>query len=65
MPKLKEIQAMAKKLGLRKTAGMNKSDLIRAVQVAEGNSPCYERISDCGQTDCLFRADCQPQAMRL
>lgn len=56
---------MAQNMGLRKTSGMNKPDLIRAVQLAEGNSPCFERIADCGQMDCLFRGDCMPREMRL
>jgi hypothetical protein len=33
--------------------------LIRAIQVAEGNSPCYLQIYDCRVYDCLWRPECQ------
>lgn len=61
MPGVKMVREMAVKLGLKNFRGLKKADLIRAVQVAEGNSPCYQRITDCGQIDCLFWSDCQPR----
>ena len=64
MPSLQQIQKMARQKGLSNINRMKKAELIRAVQTAEGNSPCYQRISDCGQMDCLFRGDCLPQQMR-
>lgn len=38
-----------------------KSDLIRMIQKAEGNSPCYQsNIADvCGQMDCCWYSDCK------
>jgi hypothetical protein len=37
-----------------------KSDLVRAIQVAEGNLPCFEskKSAECGQDNCLWREDC-------
>ncbi len=57
--KVTEIRNMARYLGLKNYARLNKGDLIRAVQVAEGNSPCYQQIYDCRVEDCLWRPDCQ------
>jgi len=38
-----------------------KSDLIRLIQNAEGNNPCYQSniASSCGQTDCCWYSDCK------
>ncbi len=60
--KMADIKKKAKKAGV--TAGKkNKRDLIRAIQSAEGNSPCFQ--SDiapvCGVMDCLWREDCVPK----
>jgi len=57
--KLNDVKARAKKAGV--DAGkMKKEDLIRAIQKAEGNSPCFESgISTCGQRDCCWFKDCQ------
>jgi hypothetical protein len=57
--KVAEIRNMARYLGLKNYTRLNKGDLIRAVQVAEGNSPCYQQIYDCRVEDCLWRPDCQ------
>ncbi len=40
---------------------LNKVDLIRLIQITEGNEPCYMtgKASVCGQSDCLWRADCK------
>ena len=65
MPNLQQIQKMARSNGLSNINKMKKAELIRAVQVAEGNSPCFQRISACGQMDCLFRGDCLIQEMRV
>nr|WP_320116320.1 Rho termination factor N-terminal domain-containing protein [uncultured Desulfuromonas sp.] len=54
-----EIKVIAKEMGL-KTANMKKADLIRAIQVAEGNPACFATHSReiCGQEICLWRRDC-------
>jgi len=38
----------------------NKSEIIRAIQQAEGNQPCYNTNSaaTCGQFACMWREDC-------
>lgn len=38
---------------------MKKPDLIRAIQKAEGNTPCFGSAApDCPQTNCCWREDC-------
>ena len=53
-----EIKDKAKNLGI--TPGvMKKTELIRAIQGAEGNNACYGTTNGtCQWTDCCFRADC-------
>ena len=56
---VKEIKIMAKTMGIN-GARMLKVDLIRAIQVKEGNTPCYQTgIVSCGQTRCCWFRDCQ------
>jgi hypothetical protein len=56
---VKEIQGIAKKMGL-KTGKMRKADLVRTIQTAEGNTPCFQSntADSCGQDFCLWRTDC-------
>lgn len=56
---LKDIREKAKTLGVKNYTKMKKGDLIRAIQTAEGNSPCFEQITDCRQFDCCWMGDCQ------
>ena len=59
--KTTDIRKEAKKLGLKVT-GMNKADMIRAIQAAEGNFPCFKTATDyCDQFTCNWRDDCLPQ----
>jgi hypothetical protein len=38
---------------------MNKTDLIHAIQTAEGCTPCFGRSNgQCSNTDCCFMPDC-------
>ena len=56
---VKEIQGIAKKMGL--TAGKTKkAELIRMIQKAENNTPCFQTsaASSCGQENCLWLSDC-------
>lgn len=57
--KLQDIRTKAKQLGVNPNR-MNKTDLIRTIQRAEGNIDCYatDRVATCGEIDCLWRADC-------
>lgn len=63
MLSMKKLQQMAKDLGVSSPSRLKKPELIRAIQETEGNTPCYERISQCGQDDCLFYSECQPQGI--
>lgn len=58
--KLEEIKNIAKQQGV-KVSRMKKSELVRAIQVAEGNPPCFEtrERESCGQDNCLWRGDCR------
>lgn len=58
--RLAEVKEMAARLGL-KTDRMKKFEIVRAIQEAEGNSPCFDsgESVECGQTHCLWRADCK------
>lgn len=57
--KTAEVKEIAKQLGI-KVGQMRKTDIIRAIQKAEGNEECFASGKDdvCGQTDCLWREDC-------
>lgn len=57
--KLEEIKEIAKQHNI-KVGKLKKADLIRAIQLAEGNEVCFEsgKSADCGQPDCLWRSDC-------
>ncbi len=55
---VKKIKAIAKKRGIN-PRGMKKAELVRAIQVNEGNIPCYQTAKDsCDQFDCCWRDDC-------
>lgn len=53
------IMEIAKKKGIDPVT-MNKTELIRAIQRAEGYSECFgtKKINQCEQLDCLWRGDC-------
>ena len=57
--KLEEIRDIAKSRKI-KPGSLSKAELIRAIQIQEGNTACYGRASsgECSQADCLWRADC-------
>ena len=58
--KMQEVREKAKKLGLKPGKIKKKTDLIRAIQSEEGNTPCFKTaVNDCDQTDCCWRGDCQ------
>ncbi|RJX29007.1 MAG: hypothetical protein C4525_15215 [Desulfarculus sp.] len=59
MPTVRELRDKARELAVAGYGKLRKPDLIRAIQQAEGNSPCYEHINDCRQYDCLFFNECQ------
>ena len=55
---MKDIREKAKVLKVSNYSRMRKDELIRAIQAAEGNGPCYGTIPDCKQTDCCWMEDC-------
>ncbi len=58
--KLVEIRAIAAQQGI-KSGKMNKGELIRTIQTAEGNEACFGSglAVACGQAQCLWRDDCE------
>ena len=56
--KMAEIRDRARAMGVR-TGGL-KQDLIRRIQSAEGNQPCFGTRTECDQTGCCWREDCLP-----
>lgn len=58
--KLAEVRKIAAQLGL-KTDKMKKAEIIVAIQIEEGNIPCFETVkaAECGQANCLWRTDCK------
>ena len=61
MMNMAEIRRKAKELG-GKVQGLKKADLIRAIQTAEGNTPCFATgRTECDQLACCWRQDCMPK----
>ena len=58
--KLSDVRKIAAQLGL-KTDKIKKAEIIVAIQIEEGNIPCFETVkaTECGQENCLWRADCK------
>jgi len=56
--KMQQVRKRAKALGL-KTFQMRKADIIRSIQTAEGNDPCFEAANgQCDQLECCWREVC-------
>lgn len=57
--KMNQIREKAKALGIL-PGKLEKTELIHAIQITEGNTPCFgqARNSDCPYTDCCFRKEC-------
>lgn len=55
---MSEIKEKAKNLGINST-NLKKTELIHAIQRAEGNNTCYGTTNGtCQWTECCFRSDC-------
>lgn len=56
---MQEIRTIAKNFGI-KTSRQNKVELVRSIQVAEGNFSCFATAANgvCDQTACIWREDC-------
>jgi len=57
--KLEVIKSIAELYSI-KASRMKKSELVRAIQHAEGNEPCFEagKSATCGQIGCSWREIC-------
>ena len=55
---LMEVKEVAKQMKIH-LGKRNKTELIRAIQVQEDNSPCFGTVVErCDQENCLWRNDC-------
>jgi len=56
---MQEIRSLAKEFGI-KTSKQSKVELVRSIQVAEGNFGCFATATDgiCDQLGCMWRDDC-------
>lgn len=57
--KYEQVKTIAQQHGI-KTARVKKSDLVRAIQNAEGNEQCFDagKSTTCGQSGCSWREIC-------
>jgi len=57
--KIQDITKIGSKIGV-KSGKLNKIQLIRAIQRAEGNNECFStsQVKTCGQLACLWLEDC-------
>jgi hypothetical protein len=57
--RIQEIREIAKKSGVR-AGKLDKRELVRAIQKAEGNNDCFATpyVRECNQMNCLWREDC-------
>ncbi|MBC8318784.1 MAG: SAP domain-containing protein [Desulfobulbaceae bacterium] len=56
--KMTDVKKKATSVGI-KSGKMKKTDLIRAIQLKEGNPTCFQTgITPCDQSTCCWRADC-------
>lgn len=60
--KIQKVRAIAKAKGVN-SARMSKGQMIRAIQEAEGNFPCFGTALDghCDRGDCSWREDYLPE----
>ncbi len=56
---VKDIRDMARRQGVKSYSRLKKAELIRAIQIQEGNAPCFQTMTDCREDGCLWRSDCQ------
>jgi len=57
--KMQEVRKIAREWGV-KTARVTKAEIIRRIQISEGNFPCFGTAATgiCDQPACLWRDDC-------
>ena len=56
---MQQVKSVAKERGV-KPGSLKKNELVQAIQLAEGNLPCYAtgKSDECGEKDCLWMEDC-------
>jgi hypothetical protein len=61
--KMEDVRAIAKSHDI-KTNHLSKPELIRAIQIGEGNFDCFATAcnGECDQIDCAWREDCLESA---
>ena len=60
---MRQLQDMARQLGVKRVVGVSKKDLIHRIQTAEGNWPCFRTAEKtCDRSDCLWLGDCVEKA---
>jgi hypothetical protein len=58
--KMPDVKKKAQAMGLKLPRSITKAELIRTIQKAEGNTPCFDSgVVACPYLDCCFRDDCQ------
>ena len=59
LKKLQEVRTIARKMGIN-TRNVTLTELIRAIQRAEGNKDCYmtAQVLTCGEVNCCWREVC-------
>ena len=59
---VQQIRVLARERGL-KLVNAKKAELIRAIQLDEGNFDCFGRADSnyCDQAACMWRSDCLPE----
>lgn len=64
--KMQEIREIAKTAGVS-PGRYNKVDLVRNIQIVEGNFACFATAYDktCDQSNCLWRKECFSQSKKL
>ena len=62
---MQEIRTIAKNIGI-KTSRQSKVELVRSIQVAEGNFNCFATAENgiCDQVACSWRDDCFESAKK-
>jgi hypothetical protein len=55
--KIQEVRDIAKIWNVNVKVRRSKQDIIRDIQISEGNSPCF-RTKDMCDIDCFWKEDC-------
>jgi hypothetical protein len=60
---MQELRERAAAIGLAGIGKLRKAELVRRIQLAEGNNPCYgaEWRQHCAEMFCCWRSDCSKE----